>query len=169
MQRAACGLHEPRPVVGAGDSEHVHVPLSARDVPPPAYKPGRYAYAGSSIQLASHRGHARFLTTTIPDATRRRPARQCRMAAIDTPQILAFSLSTTPIVDRRRAVSTVSRGYMALSSRMALTFLPGHQGSPAAGRILCAGSGIRTRMPFQADAFETSMYANSIIPARSAP
>src|SRR5580704_5056787 len=34
--------------------------------------------------------------------------------------------------------------------------------------ILCAGSGIRTRTPFRADAFETSMSASSIIPARSA-
>src|SRR5690242_12811773 len=72
--------------------------------------------------LAWHRGHVILLTAGVPDDKRRRPARQCLMAATDTPHIRAFSLSRMPIAYRRRAVSIVAFGYMAPSSHMPPTF-----------------------------------------------
>ena len=140
--------------------------------PSPRYRPSRYAYDDSFMDRAWHRGHEILRAAVNPDATRRRPARQCRMAAIDTPQIRAFSLSRMPIADRRRAVSTVACGYMTLSSHMppifplnycrrilAATSIQITDRSSVAKVFCCAGSGIRTRTPFRADAFETSMSA----------
>ena len=44
-----------------------------------------------------HRGHVILLAAALPDVTRRRPARQCRIAPTDTPHMSAFSLSRMPM------------------------------------------------------------------------
>src|ERR1700751_488793 len=67
---------------------------------------------------------------------RRLPLRQCLTAAIETPQIAAFSRSRISRPDKSFASSTVSRGYMNRSSAMAPTILRRHGRSEAG---LCPG------------------------------
>jgi hypothetical protein len=102
------------------------------------------------------RGHCASGLRDAASVLRRLPRRQCRMAATFTPQIWAFSRSRTSRPDNSKARSTVQRGCMGPLSPSPLTAERPHTG---------AGSGIRTRTPFRADAFETSMSASSIIPA----
>ena len=82
------------------------------------------------------------------------PYRQCRMARTETPQICAFSRSTTPSRDSSNANPTVVLGYM----RFIVAVATDSQGRTEPS-MSCAGSGIRTRTLFRADAFETSMSA----------
>src|SRR6185312_13170305 len=101
-----------------------------------------------------HRGHVILLADALPDATRRRPARQCRMAATDTPHMCAFSLSRMPIAESRRAASTVACECMTLSSRMPPTFTRLYLQTkdpqrPLSDEFCVPGAGLEPARPFE--------------------